>query len=493
MRTLPGGRPTRRTVIAGGLGVAGVALSTLAAERGLLPRRRDVRAARTVRSDVQHDVVDLLPPAVRLDGTLFRFGPAHTLFLTHTLSRTPTRSDQQRLAAALDRLESAYPASMAGLFVVASYGRPYLDRLRPDLVERHLPRLLADPARSAFEDAEPAPTDVHSTNPGVRKQRFNTPVRLEEHEVLLTLRSDSVDVLAEAAAWLAGGGELAGKPAAPPALDLLERTGTRLMFHERGLPRRLADAAGVRWSTRVHPDSPLWMGFADGQADSSGPAAITTFTGNPSARLTTAAPGDYLDLGSVQHLSHTVLDLEQFYLGEGGSSGDSETYEVRAQYMFRANPTPARGTGDRVTDGGGPAFVRNEFRDPADAERGARGERTDGGVRRIGHAAAFQRASRAADGTPLHIRVDGPGFDSLDVETGVRTPKLQFSVFMPTADSFARMRRAGAATDLVRQHRVPAADHGLERFCTTTRRQNFLVPPRRHRAFPFVELDPEDR
>jgi hypothetical protein len=30
-------------------------------------------------------------------------------------------------------------------------------------------------------------------------------------------------------------------------------------------------------------------------------------------------------------------------------------------------------------------------------------------------------------------------------------------------------------------------DNGLERFLTATRRQNFLVPPRRHRAFPLVE------
>jgi hypothetical protein len=31
-------------------------------------------------------------------------------------------------------------------------------------------------------------------------------------------------------------------------------------------------------------------------------------------------------------------------------------------------------------------------------------------------------------------------------------------------------------------------DNGVERFITTTRRQNFLVPPRRNRAFPLIEL-----
>jgi hypothetical protein len=35
---------------------------------------------------------------------------------------------------------------------------------------------------------------------------------------------------------------------------------------------------------------------------------------------------------------------------------------------------------------------------------------------------------------------------------------------------------------------VQFSDNGLERFLTATRRQNFLVPPRRHRAFPLIEL-----
>jgi len=35
---------------------------------------------------------------------------------------------------------------------------------------------------------------------------------------------------------------------------------------------------------------------------------------------------------------------------------------------------------------------------------------------------------------------------------------------------------------------VDPSDNGLERFITATRRQNFLIPPRRHRGFPLVEL-----
>jgi hypothetical protein len=59
---------------------------------------------------------------------------------------------------------------------------------------------------------------------------------------------------------------------------------------------------------------------------------------------------------------------------------------------------------------------------------------------------------------------------------------------VPTADFFATMRRNAAALDLARRFDVEESDNGLERFITATRRQNFLVPPRRHRAFPLLEL-----
>ena len=122
------------------------------------------------------------------------------------------------------------------------------------------------------------------------------------------------------------------------------------------------------------------------------------------------------------------------------------------------------------------------------------------GLGRIGHEAALQIVSRAADGTPLHIRKDGPGLDAMDVPAfqlfpgqgtfapGSQQFKLQFMMFVPTADLFARMRIAMAAQDLQKNFNVDPDDNGLERFITATRRQNFLTPPRRHRAFPLLEL-----
>ncbi|HEY1348298.1 MAG TPA: hypothetical protein VGF67_01575, partial [Ktedonobacteraceae bacterium] len=76
-------------------------------------------------------------------------------------------------------------------------------------------------------------------------------------------------------------------------------------------------------------------------------------------------------------------------------------------------------------------------------------------------------------------------------------PKLQFSVFVPTADFFKTMRSNQAALNFQTFEQgfggstsgtVDSEDNGLERFLTATRRQNFLIPPRRHRAFPLIEL-----
>ncbi|MGH2508434.1 MAG: hypothetical protein ACRDHZ_13700, partial [Ktedonobacteraceae bacterium] len=118
------------------------------------------------------------------------------------------------------------------------------------------------------------------------------------------------------------------------------------------------------------------------------------------------------------------------------------------------------------------------------------------------HEFALQRSSRAQDGTALHIRNDGPGLSSLDVPDGSTVATLEFTIFVPTSDFFQAMRVNAASLDLVKEGQnggtgtsVPpgieaadSGDDGLERFTSATRRQNFLIQPRRHRSFPLLEL-----
>jgi hypothetical protein len=340
-----------------------------------------------------------------------------------------------------------------------------------------------------LEEAVASPTDVSPANPGITKLNFNVPVRIESNDVLLTLRSDSQAIVQDAIAWIGGSNRLNGRPvASPPLGGLLQVTSSRVMFTQLGMPRSVAARANLPFTQFLHPQSPMWMGFADQHVNGAGPAAICTFAGNSSARVTTARPGDYFDNGGIQHLSHVILDMRQFFdMDANNVPGADAIFTERVQYMFHS-PAINPGNTDQLTDSGGPAFLPNENRGVNYARQTAQGIGTEDNEHRLGHLSTLQRSSRAADGTPMHIRMDGPGFDNLDVPGGAREPKLEFTAFVPTADFFATMRRNQASLDLAQQFTVPETDNGLERFLTATRRQNFLVPPRRHRAFPLVEF-----
>jgi hypothetical protein len=414
-----------------------------------------------------------------------RFPPLYTSYTTIALRDRPTRADQERLTRALGLVERTYPFSPHGVLGVLAYGVPYFDRLPGglggSLVAGSIPRLVGDPARLALEEAVPGPTDVSPANPGVTKQTFGVPVRIEANDMAIVLRSDSSAIISDVVGYLVGErATLGGRNVGASGLRrLLRVTSRRLMFQQVGLPRKVAEHHRLPFARRINPQSPMWMGFADQQVTGSGPAAIATFAGDASAVLTTARPRDYFDNASIMHLSHVIEDLGQFY---------GQPYADRVQCMFRSNPPPAAGNADQFTDGGGPAFLDNTFRDPGDAAANAAGIDTPGGAHRLGHLTALQRSARAPDSTPLHIRADGAGLDAMDVPDGSLQPKLQFAIFVPTADLFATLRRDQASADLAAQFGVPATHAGIDRFITTTRRQNFLVPPRRHRAFPLVEL-----
>lgn len=460
--------------------------------------------------NIQCDLGAYTPPAQMFDDgggrVLLHFGPVYTLFLTMKLTRFPNLADYRTLDEALERIERVYPYSPRGVFAILAYGLPYFRRLPDRLVEAHMPRLLKNRTRFALEEAVAGPTDVAPGNPAIQKQTFNVPLVIEENDVLLTLRSDRLSNVQDIANWLQGSQHLAGmKVPSPRFHGLFTFTSTRVMFQQIGLPRKVADHFKLPFASRVNPASPMWMGFADQQVHGSGPAPIVTFQGNASARFT-SLPDDYFADGSIQHLSHVIQDLGQFYAGD-------EPFTERVQYMFRSDPLPSLGHADQFTDGGGPAYFDNtshtylKYRawDTDEASQTAalpnmvNDPQPDGSGRRprMGHLAALQQSSRAADGTPIHVRMDGPGFDSLDVPNGSNQPKLQFTIFVPTADFFATLRENQAALkyQAFEQGRggsitgtVDADDNGLERFLTATRRQNFLVPPRRHRVFPLREL-----
>lgn len=499
----PGLRPTpaaigRRALFKGAGGLA-LALGTvkLAGQHAVLPRRITLDASTL--PDIQFDIGAFIAAAHTVNdggGTItVQLPPVHSLFLTARLNRTPTRADQQNLTNALATIESNYLWGASGIFTFLSYGIPYFSRLpgglNGSLVASHMPRLLSDTSRYALEEAVPGPTDVSPANPGVTKKTFSVPVRIESNDLLIHLRSDNSTIITDVVNWLNGSNTLKGQRVQSPSLfqGLATITSSRPQFVGVSLPRNMAETHGFEYSQRINSDSPMWMGFLDQQTNGAGPAPICTFMGNSSARLTNARPGDYFDNGASQHLSHVIEDLAQFYETPAQDpEGEGEPYTERCQYMFRSNPIPSVGNSDQFNDGGGPAYLPNAFQGTGDAQANAQAINTFQGEHRLGHLSALQRSSRAADGTPLHIRMDGPGLDNLDVPDGSLQPKLVFTEFHPTAEFFRLMRVNMASLDLQNQFGVDPDDNGLERFLTATRRQNYLIPPRRHRAFPLVEL-----
>ena len=546
---------SRRSAIKGTAGVAvgGLALSQAPlleqlAAKPVAASASTASASAAAFSDIQFDIGNFIAAAQTFnDGAgnvTAQFAPVFSLFQPITLNRTPTKADQTTLANALNTIEANFSASPNGALIVSvSYGLPYFNRLDQTTVKANIPTDTAS-GEPVLIEAVPFDTDVvggfvggpNAPIPGVKKVRFNVNVTIEKNDVLLHTRSNILANLTNINAWLQGSGVLGALIIpSPPFAGLFTFQTPRVQFLQQGLPQKVAEENNFEFSGRMNPDSPMAMGFVDQQTNSSGPAAITTFQGNSSAHLTSAKSGDYFDNGSIAHFSHVIQDLFAFFATpeqESAAVGGGEPFTERVQYMFRSNQLgttdgiPSDGNSDQFTNGGGPAFINNVFQGTGAALAGAQDSAgqftannatlnaTFTGLPRIGHEAALQEFSRASDGTPLHIRMDGPGFDSMDVpafntsgtpnvvndgtfdlvQPGTNVPagsnqfKLEFIMFLPTAQLFAQMRNAAAAQAAQKQFNVAAGDNGLERFITATRRQNFLVPPRRHRSFPLLEL-----
>ena len=449
--------------------------------------------------DVQFDLAPFMPPAFTRDGVQVAMPPVHTVFVTARLARAPSKADQARMEAALLTIEANYPYSPGGVFTHVAYSDNYFGRLPATLVTANMPRTTAFNGvpgnQPVLKRAVPGPTDVAAGNRvmELRRAEFTVPVVMESNDILFTIRSDDASRIQDVVRWLGGSNRMQGRTQASPVFDAgMTITSTRAMFVQMGLPRNIADTQGLSFAKFVNQFSPMWMGFVDQQVNASAPAQNVTFVGGGGIKVTTAAAGSYFDNGAIQHLSHVLLDLQQFYVDgtpqEQPGDDVREPFSERLQYMFEA-PPQVQEDADPFTDGGGPrnlstrgAFLPNVFRGAGYAVQSAQQ------FARIGHVSALHRSGRTTGGAPVHQRIDGPGFDAMDTRTGRNTPKLQFSGFFPSADFFATLRRNQGAIDLLNQFDLEEEDHGLERFITATRRQNFLIPPRRHRAFPLIEL-----
>ena len=387
--------------------------------------------------------------------------PRHHELLTANIRTGDIRSARAQLSDALDELERTYEQTPAGLGLTLGWGLPYFERYVPGAWRVHAPH-----DRRARKG---------TLLPAVRFPSDPDETVLEQNDVAILLRSDSRDHLVHAAGVL--------------DFDFLDVTSIRRGFVGGGLPKKMSMAAGVPGADLVPESAQLFLGFTSTQKDALGPRLIAN---HETLGYIDLGPKHYFRQGTHMHVSHLFEDLEAWYL--------NFDFDERVDTAFQpGRPNVREGT----------LTVPQPLK-RADSSRDV--ERDFRRQGRIGHSSSLQPTTRlphdyvAEDGTVYEKGTAIPqraDFNTLDnpfdwsarreidgMQPGPRAG-LHFVVFNPSSDDFHRNRLAmdGQLPDGTKLPlEARARQQGFNSILRTTHRQNFLVPPRRHRAFPLAEL-----
>jgi hypothetical protein len=430
------------------------------------PRPLEQHLLDGVRVIVDNDVEVLVPPL-------------HHQVVTATLrvGRSPAELADARvtLEAAIDALEARFPGTPAGLGVTVGWGSPYFRRYVPGPAARHVPvDHRASHAKGqrvlALDEAIRFPSDPPET-------------RLERNDVAILLRSDVLDHIADGAKSLFD--DLEG---------MFRVTSIRKGFvgggfgGSKSLPKQMATAAGVPGADLIPDTSQLFLGFTSTQKAGLGPPRVANFE---TLGFVDLGPRSYFAQGTSMHLSHLFENLEAWYL--------NFDHRERVDTTFRPGLDVSEET-------------RTVPQAPEDVQSAADVSADYGSSLRIGHSGSIQTSSRLledvtgpdgtryAAGTAVPQRadfntLDNPFFWSAqprrDGQSDQPAAGLHFVVFNPSSDDFARNRLAmdGVLPDGTTLPFEPSSrGQGFNNVLRTTHRQNFLVPPRRHRSFPLAEL-----
>jgi hypothetical protein len=391
------------------------------------------------------------------NGVAVTVPPLHHQIVTARVAAAGAdlRDAQRTLEAALAALESRYAPTPAGVGITVAWGLPYFERFVPAAWRTHAP-YDRRAARPALLPARRFPSDPSET-------------ALEENDVAILLRSDSQAHVADAAQAI-------------DATKVFHVTSIRKGFVGGGLPKQLAVAAGIPGADLIPDGAELFLGFTSTQSQGLGPRKIVNFETLGYAEL---GPQAYFREGTHMHVSHIAEDLEAWYL--------NFNFRQRVDTAFHPNLRVPDGT---QTVPQGPHAIAS----PASVVRDFHNART------IGHSAAIQTSSRLQEdfvaegtlyrkGTAIPHRAD---FNTLDnpffwptQPAAAPQAGVHFVVFNPTSDDFHRNRLAmdGELPDGTKLPFQPRQrGQGFNDVLRTTHRQNFLVPPRRHRSFPLAEL-----
>jgi hypothetical protein len=372
------------------------------------------------------------------------------------------------LAAVLTKLDADYPGTPEGLAITVAWGLPYFRTYVADAADVHLP-FDRRAGKRALIDAIRFPSDPDDT-------------QLEDNDAVFLFRSDDEEHIRAAATEIFDRMKGALEPSS------IRKGFAGQMDSGPGLPKAMATAAGVPGADLIPDGSELFLGFTSTQRNALGPPRIVNFE---TLGLVDLGPRSYFHGGTHMHLSHVFEDLEAWYLNFDFRDRVDTTFRPRMPVRQGTQTVPQ--PPDRVSSA---SDVQRDF-----DRFGA-----------IGHSSSLQPASRLQHdvrgsdgtlyprGTAIPQRAD---FNTLDNPFfWSATPKrdrmadgpaagLHFVVFNPTSDDFHRNRLAmdGELPDGEKLPFAPRArGQGFNSILQTTHRQNFLVPPRRHRAFPLAEI-----
>jgi hypothetical protein len=387
------------------------------------------------------------------------------------------KSAKTRVENAIAKVEAPYPSTAAGLTIVVGWGLPYFRTFTPNLWPTYLPKIPnTNPTQYAVIDAIRFPSDPAS-------------VVLEDDHVMFKFRSDASSIVSGAERALfddQNSGAYVG--------DLFDLTSKRIGFLGRGfgsrsIGKQLALAAGVAGADKIPEAAQLMLGFTSTQTQALGPDNIPSF--ETLRGVTNQWPNGYFAAGCAMHLSHLYLDLDSWY--------GSFDYAGRVKRMFSPR-TPVPSNPNTVTIPNGPAEISTMAQVMQDASTGL-----------LGHNALLQQAARlGADtldnygrlrrkGTSVPLRED---FNTLDdpftwAPGGVgptNKPGMHFVAFLPGHHLFHRARLAmdgvmpNGTNFREPPYSIPDVNNGINARMRASHRQNYVIPPRRNRSFPLVEL-----
>ncbi|HEY5099812.1 MAG TPA: twin-arginine translocation signal domain-containing protein [Gaiellaceae bacterium] len=457
-------RLTRRTFLGGAAAAAvGGGIYELVDRLGSAPARP---LAEPAGMPAEQHLLDLA--TTHSEGVEVVVPPLHSAVVTANLDNlSDLRGAQRQLEDVLRRIDSTYALTPAGLGVTVAWSQTYFDTYVSTQAKAHLP-YDRRAQKSVLVPTRRFPSDPANTI-------------LEANDVAVLFRSDRVEhieaarkeifdlpffTVASIRRGFAGGGFGGGQ----------------------SLPKKMAVAAGVPGADLIPDGSELFLGFTSTQKAGLGPGTIANHETLGYVDLRSG----YFRNGTHMHLSHISEDLEAWYL--------NFDFDERVLTAFRPGMTNVRQGMQTVPQG--PAAVSPE------AELVRQFHKTG----RFGHSASIQATSRLLQdtvgedgthypkGTAIPQRAD---FNTLDNPFAFSAdPKgdglsnqpaagVHFVVFNPSGDDFERNRLAmdgvfpgGKKLPVAPRNRAA----GFNSVLTTTHRQNFLVPPRRHRSLPLVEL-----